>query len=366
MSAHASLDNGDVTTRTSHPLIVHVIPYDDIGGVETAADSVPPGPYPAFELRRIYVASVREPRPRPYVYESGVGSENSPRAFARTLRHLLDLRPKVVIVSLWRSCIVGLALKALRPRTRLVVFLHNVKHSNWVDSVLTRLAARASDAILADSTCTAEQRLGRDWAPHVRPVSFLTSRLSQVTPLGPSPRFITWGRLHPRKRIHLALDMFALVHAKRRDARFTIIGPDRGERAMLEAKAADLGVEEAVEFAGPKSIEEIALAAEQASFFVQTSSFEGMGMAAVEAMQLGLVPVVTPVGEIGSYVEDGRNGVWFETPHKAAERVEELLGAPDEFLAMRQAATRTWNDHPLHREDFLEACAMLASEDDQR
>jgi glycosyltransferase involved in cell wall biosynthesis len=358
--------DGNIPERRTLPLIAHIIPYDDIGGVETAADSVPPGPYPAFELRRIYVASVREPRPRPYVYESGVGSENSPRAFVRTLRHLLDLRPQVVIVSLWRSCIVGLALKALRPRTRLVVFLHNVKHSNWVDSVLTRLAVRASNAILADSTCTAEQRLGKDWAPHVRPVSFLTSRLSQVTPLAPTPRFITWGRLHPRKRIHLALEMFALVHASRRDARFTIIGPDRGERTMLETRAADLGVAHAVDFAGPKTIEEIALAAAQASFFVQTSSFEGMGMAAVEAMQLGLVPVVTPVGEIGSYVEDRRNGVWFETPQKAAQRVEQLLDSPEEFLAMRQSATQTWHDHPLHRDDFLEACAMLASEANPR
>lgn len=347
------------------PLIVHLIPYDDIGGVETAADSVPPGPYPSFELRRAYVASLREPRSRPYVYESGVGSENSPLAFARSVTHLLRLRPKVVILSLWRSCIVGLILKALRPQTRLVVFLHNVKHSNWIDALLTRAAARASSAILADSTCTAEQRLGEDWTPRVRPVSFLTMRLSPVTATRPAPRFITWGRLHPRKRIQLALEMFALVHARRGEARFTIIGPDRGEQAMLEAKAAELGVADAVEFTGPMDMTAICERAKDASFFVQTSAFEGMGMAAVEAMQLGLVPVVTPVGEIGSYVENGNNGVWFKSPEQACESVERLLAEPTEFVAMREAATRSWRDYPLHREDFLAACAVLANEADE-
>lgn len=350
----------EVSTKAALPVIVHVIPYDDIGGVETAAESVPPGPYDRFELRKAYVASVREPRPRPYVYESGVGSENSPRAFWRTLCHLLGLRPQVVIVSLWRSCIVGLALKMLRPRTRLVVFLHNVQHSNWVDALLTRLTARMSSTILADSTCTAEQRLGRDWTPRVRPVSFLTTRLAPVNVATPAPRFITWGRLHPRKRIQLALEMFALIHARHREARFTIIGPDRGEQAKLEARAAELGIAKVVEFAGPMDIEGIASRASGASFFVQTSAFEGMGMAAVEAMQLGLVPVVTPVGEIGSYVENSRNGIWFENPAQAAGDVERVLDAPTHYAAMREAATRTWLDQPLHRDDFLDACARLA------
>jgi len=263
VSATRPATSDDGPRNASLPLIVHVIPYDDIGGVETAADSVPPGPYPSFELRRAYVASLREAKSRPYVYETGVGSENSPLAFIRSVRHLLRLRPKVVILSLWRSCIVGLILKALRPRTMLVVFLHNVKHSNWIDALLTRTAARASSAILADSTCTAEQRLGEDWAPRVRPVSFLTSRLSPVTGTQPTPRFITWCRLHPRKRIQLALEMFALVHQRRRGANLTIIGPDRGERAILEAKAVELGVSDAVEFAGPMDMTAISQRAAQ-------------------------------------------------------------------------------------------------------
>ncbi|SFG20431.1 Glycosyltransferase involved in cell wall bisynthesis [Novosphingobium sp. CF614] len=343
------------------PQIVHVIPYDDIGGVETAASSVPAGRYPGFILRKAYVASKRQPEPRPYVYESGIGPENNPLAFARTIGHLLHLRPAALVLSLWRSCIVGLAVKALRPRTQLVIFLHNTRHANRVDALLTQLTARVSDAIWADSASTAAQRLGPTLASRARQISFLTARLGPVTSEQPAAQFITWGRLHPRKRIDLALEFFALVHAHRAEARFTIIGPDRGEQPMLEAKVAQLALTDAVRFVGPADQAEIARHAAAATFFVQTSRFEGMGMAVVEAMQLGLIPIVTPVGEIGKYVEDGRNGIWFSNPEQARHRVEQVLADVSAFCNMREASVRTWRDSPLYRDEFLAACAGLAA-----
>jgi glycosyltransferase involved in cell wall biosynthesis len=182
-----------------------------------------------------------------------------------------------------------------------------------------------------------------------------------VTGESPAPHFITWGRLHPRKRIDLALDCFALVHARHPQARFAIIGPDRGEQPALEAKTRALGLAEAVRFLGPADLPQITGYAADAAFFVQTSRFEGMGMAVVEAMQLGLVPLVTPVGEIGSYVADGGNGVWFTTPEEAAARIEALLADPQAFAAMREAAVRTWSGRALYRDEFLAACAEIAA-----
>lgn len=343
------------------PQFVHVIPYDGIGGVEIATASVAAGRYPGFVFRKAFIASKRPPVPAAYVYESGIGPENNPLAFARTVAHLLRLRPDVLILSLWRACIVGLIVKALRPRTRLVVFLHNIRHSNFVDAALTRASARASAAIWADSASTAAQRLGARWTQRTRPISFLTTRLSPVAHRQAVPRFITWGRLHPRKRIELALEFFALVHARHPEARFTIIGPDRGEGAMLKAKAVELDVGDAVEFLGPADLAQIVGHASSCAFFLQTSKSEGMGMAVVEAMQLGLVPVVTPVGEIGSYVEDGANGIWFRTPEDACSKVERLLADPHAFRAMSDAAARTWQDRPLYRDEFLAACGELAT-----
>lgn len=341
--------------------IVHVIPYDGIGGVEIATASVPAGRYPGFVFRKVFIASKGQPNDAPYVYESGLGPENNPFAFLRTIAFLVRARPQVLVLSLWRSCIVGLAVKALRPRTRLVVFLHNTRHSNKVDAVLTRATARFADAIWADSASTAAQRLGPARAACTRPISFLTQRIARVTGEHPAPHFITWGRLHPRKRIELALDFFALVHARHPDARFTIIGPDRGESAMLKAKTAALGLQDAVRFIGPADMEQIADHASASAFFVQTSRSEGMGMAVVEAMQLGLVPVVTPVGEIGTYVADGQNGIWFTSAQDAADKVERLLTDPATFRAMSQAATQVWQGLPLYRDEFLTACREITA-----
>jgi glycosyltransferase involved in cell wall biosynthesis len=345
-------------------LIIHVIPYDGIGGVEVAASSVAAGPYPQFRLERAYIASKKIPVTRTGIYESGVAGENHPIAFLRTIAHLLHARPDVLVLSLWRSCIVGITVKLLRPRTRLVLFLHNIRHSNAVDAVLTRITARIADAIWADSASTAVQRLGPAFAERARPISFLTARIDPIAQVRPGPSFITWGRLHPRKRIELALDFFALVRARHSDATFVIIGPDRGEGAMLHAKVAALGLEGAVRFLGPADLSEIMRHAALASFFVQTSRAEGMGMAVVEAMQMGLVPVVTPVGEIGSYVADGRNGVWFETPSAALDKVDRLIADPAAFSKMSDAATATWRDRPLYGDEFIAACRDVVTSAD--
>jgi len=356
----------DVADELLLPQIVHVVPYDGIGGVEIATATVPGGRYAGFVFRKAFIASKGPAEPRPYVYESGVGPENNPLAFLRTVAHLLKKRPQVLVLSLWRSCIVGLIVKALRPRTQLVVFLHNTRHSNKVDAVLTQLTARLAEAIWADSASSAAQRLGPAWKARTRPISFLTTRIARVSGEDPTPHFITWGRLHSRKRIELALDFFALIHARRPDARFIIIGPDRGEGSMLKAKAASLGLQDTVRFAGPADLDQIARDASRSAFFVQTSRAEGMGMAVVEAMQLGLVPVVTPVGEIGTYVEDGRNGVWFTSPQDALGKVERMLSDPASYRAMSLAATKTWQGQPLYRDEFLAACAQLASQEAPR
>lgn len=343
------------------PQIVQLIPYDGIGGVETAAASVAAGRYAGFVFRKAYVASKSAPVPRPYIYESGVGPENDPRAYVRTIAHLLRTCPDVLVLSLWRSCIVGLAVKALRPRTRLVLFLHNTRHSNRVDSLLTRATARVAHAIWADSASTAAERLGAAWASRARAISFLTARIDRVTSARPALRFVTWGRLHPRKQIGLALEFFALVYTRHPEASFAIIGPDQGEGAMLKARVAALGLERAVQFLGPAGLPEIARHAANAAFFVQTSRFEGMGMAVVEAMQFGLIPLVTPVGEIGTYVTDGDNGLWFATPEDALAKVERLSADHAAFGAMRGAAVATWSGRPLYRDEFLAACAEFVA-----
>jgi glycosyltransferase involved in cell wall biosynthesis len=100
-----------------------------------------------------------------------------------------------------------------------------------------------------------------------------------------------------------------------------------------------------------------------ACFYLQTSIYEGMAMSVVEAMQLGLLPVVTPVGEIGSYCRDGGNAVVVNNDERAVADVLHLLTDPAAYGTLRQQAIEEWLDKPLYRESVLAACEALTQQD---
>src|SRR5690606_5104555 len=134
----------------------------------------------------------------------------------------------------------------------------------------------------------------------------------------PDPRFIFWGRLAAQKNLPRAIGLFHRIWKNRPQARFTIIGPDSGALAELQGSCDALGLGSAVYFAGAMDFSNILDQARVHAFYLQTSSYEGMAMSVVEAMQLGLVPVVTPVGEIGRYCRGGVNAVLVDDDEEAA------------------------------------------------
>jgi glycosyltransferase involved in cell wall biosynthesis len=104
---------------------------------------------------------------------------------------------------------------------------------------------------------------------------------------------------------------------------------------------------------------EIREAAAAHSFYLQTSEEEGMALSVVEAMQLALVPIVTPVGEIGSYCADGQNSVIVTDNQWAISNTLNLLANPGEFKRLSKNASARWNNHALYRDDVLTACEDL-------
>ena len=85
-------------------------------------------------------------------------------------------------------------------------------------------------------------------------------------------------------------------------------------------------------------------------------------MACVEAMQLGLVPVVTPVGEMAHYVVPGESGILIDPTRldRAAGEIAALIVAPDRFAALAAAAAARWAAAPLYADDVCRAATALA------
>jgi glycosyltransferase involved in cell wall biosynthesis len=117
-----------------------------------------------------------------------------------------------------------------------------------------------------------------------------------------------------------------------------------------------LGLGDAVQLLGGMDFSAIRLVADEASFYLQTSVLEGMAMSVVEAMQLGLVPVVTPVGEIAHYSHHGENAVVVTDDVAAVADVLALLEDDERYQAMRKQAMATWADKPLYKDSVLAAC----------
>ena len=86
-------------------------------------------------------------------------------------------------------------------------------------------------------------------------------------------------------------------------------------------------------------------------------------MACVEAMQLGLVPVVTPVGEMAHYVAPGETGLLIDPERldDVADAIVALIADPPNYAAMRQRAIDRWRDAPLYADDVCAAASALAN-----
>lgn len=336
-------------------LVVHLIPYDGIGGVERAAASMHTVSTEdvEFHVEIIFPSTAAESR---WVVWN-------PWHFLRTAVNLWRTKPNVLIVSLWRAYAVGIVVKLLRPELRLVVFLHLPHDVHAPDHFLTRFAARLSCRVWADSLETLTRRLPGLAAEKGQVISFVTERIAALPVLAVRPSFVFWGRIHAQKGLSRALRIFAAILAQRPAARFWIIGPDGGDLGRVRCELASLRLGDSVQFLGPKDFSGIKQAARNASFYLQTSELEGMAMSVVEAMQLGLVPVVTPVGEIAHYACHGENAVVVKGDASAVADVLALLDNDLLYQRMRERAVATWADQPLYKDSVLAACQEVMRSD---
>ncbi len=122
------------------------------------------------------------------------------------------------------------------------------------------------------------------------------------------------ARLEPEKNLSLAIKTLALVRQRFPDTGLVIVGSG-SEEGSLKRLVKKLGLEGSVELAGWQ--DDLASFYKTANVFIQTSIFEGYGMALIEAGLSGLPVITTPVG-IASELEDGKDVYIFQ--HKDVEK----------------------------------------------
>ena len=334
------------------PKVIHLVPYDGIGGVETAARSMADHSIKDIEFQVDYVYP-------PPSGQHGPGDMLSPLPIWRSTRRVLAEKPDLLIVSLWRSCLVALLSKLFYRKLRLVLFLHFPSDAHWVDRFLTRWVAAMAEEIWADSQETLRDRLPSKYLGKRKIISFVTRVIEPLPAKRVEPVFIFWGRLHAQKALDRALHIFSVVYRYNDAARFIIIGPDGGDLERIRMLASKLELMSAVSFRGEMDFNTISEEACVASFYLQTSTLEGMAMSVVEGMQLGLVPVVTPVGEIKSYCKHGENALLIQSDTAVVVEIVALLNQEELYQSMRNNAVSTWAEKTIYAESILQACQEM-------
>ncbi len=152
------------------------------------------------------------------------------------------------------------------------------------------------------------------------------------------------GRIEPLKGLDILLRAAALLDASS-DTRLLIVGGSLEEDAELEhlkRLALELDISDIVTFTGSVNQEQLPAYYSAADVFVLPSWYESFGLAALEAMSCGTPVVVSRVGGLSTFVENGKSGylIPWRCPEPFAQSLDTLLANPLLRSAMGSAGRR--------------------------
>ncbi len=119
----------------------------------------------------------------------------------------------------------------------------------------------------------------------------------------------------------------SVVEKAGREVRFVILG-EGSQRSGLLNLAIKLNVEASLEFMGTVSRETLLQFYRDSDIFVSTSKSDSTSVSLLEAMNFGLIPVVTDISGNREWIEDGKNGFVFPASDSEA-LAQKILCAMD-------------------------------------
>jgi glycosyltransferase involved in cell wall biosynthesis len=155
--------------------------------------------------------------------------------------------------------------------------------------------------------------------------------------LGDQPVVSLVGRLVPQKVPQRFLTAARIVAAEVPECRFLIIG-DGPLRGRLEGQARELGIEDAVTFTGIREDARAVIARSDIVAF--SSDWEGMAIAALEAIAAGTPVVATDVEGMRELLGTGAGILTTRDPADLARGIVELLRDPGRRVEMGEIGRR--------------------------
>lgn len=188
----------------------------------------------------------------------------------------------------------------------------------------------------------------------------LEAKCRQAGPL----KLIFVGNLTPNKGV-LPL-IRGLARLPQESWRLSLVGSltmDPGHVQKARSLIAGLGLEGQVDIAGQLDGPDLAGRLAESHVFVLPFSYEGFGIACLEAMAWGLPVVGSSAGALKELVQDGRNGLLI-APGEVAAFAQKLLHLHnDRKLLARyaRAALQTFHDRPRWKDSLQKINSFLLS-----
>jgi len=349
--------------RKREPRILHLIPSLKTGGAETAALNY----LRSAHLRRRYFVVVfrgvdagllqvlpTKVRRRVLSIAPGRLTWLTGRLIGFLRRH----RSSVIITSMWPSALALMVASVCWRFPKHVAFTHRSSSAHVVDSIVRNWQVRHSMVNLADSEKSAQWVRRRSQVDvTVLPAVFASGLEAGARTLGKSIRLCFVGRIAPVKNLGGILDLFELLLQGRSDLALDIFGPDGGDLAAVLARIAARGLGDAVRYKGVLSPDRVQETVHEYDFLILLSHTEGMALSVVEAMRMGVVPIVGKVGGPGDYCRSGLNAVVVDSyseqdMQRAAAELLRIFSVPDDYRRLSAGASETFDSRMLFETEF--------------
>tara|TARA_B110000211_G_C14058339_1_gene544393 strand:- start:652 stop:1659 length:1008 start_codon:yes stop_codon:yes gene_type:complete len=310
--------------------IIYLIPLDSLGGgVEVAAKGVKSITHHRFNFNVKYICKEKS-------------ELFNARVFIKTAKTIYAMKPEVLILSLWRSQLIGVFIKLFLPRTKIIFFVHSAEHAHFLDYFLSRLTLFIASEVWGDSVTSLKERFKYSKkSKNGRVISFSARNIEKFEIRKNCPNFIYWGRIGKEKGLERSVVIFSKILEFYPKATFTIIGSDGGRLNKIKTQCQELKLDKSVHFYNEMEFSEIKKFAKNASFYLQTSLYEGAAMSVMESMKLGLIPIVTPVGEISRYCKSN-NSVLVRSNNEVVRDVVMILRSQKLYDSLSFQASLTF------------------------
>ena len=211
-------------------------------------------------------------------------------------------------------------------------FFHTVQLKTakriWFNSV-TRASILAYNRIVATSHSDAD--IFRNIAGHCLTVvgnGVDLRKFNRASSSVQTRTIIYFGRFAKHKRIELFFPILARLRARHPAWRMIVAGHEADQTVrQLKAMAAGASVADVVRFVLAPDDTQLRSLIGEASYFVCLSSYEGFGLAPVEAMSAGLLPILSDISPFARLVRDTRVGLIIDanTPDDVAAATEATI-----------------------------------------